>query len=157
MKTGIYAYINLAGFYVDTSWIGNKASKDFGGLYWGIKNLVAICTDCGNASCVSSHLNDLFDTAKEKLGMNGTKYHLHDLKDSEHVSKDGISSLDNQMPDEDFPSGDPEWACYARAPAAPPPPKDQRGIFADEDVVFRRDDLIDDKKDKKPPIKCKPR
>ena len=152
LKTGIYAYINMAGFYIDTSWIGNKVGSDFNGLYWGIKNLVARCTDCGNNSCVSEPLNDLFDSAKAKLHMNGTKYHLHELGNSEHVSKDSISSLDDNLLDEDFPTGDPETACYLRMRPAPPPPKDRRGIFAHEDVVFRRAVL----EDKKPEPKCKP-
>ena len=144
LKTGVYAFINLAGFYIDTSWIGNKMpGSDFSGLYWGIKNLVAKCTDCGNSSCVSQPFNDLFDSAKKALGMDGKKFRLLELTDSEHVSKGhDISSLDDQhIEGEEMPTGDVDNVCFLEKKEKAPPPKYRRSLFG-------RDD--NDDKEKKP-------
>ena len=131
LKTGIYAFINIAGFYIDTSWIGNKVpGSEFSGLYWGVKNLVAKCSSCGNNACVSQSFNDLFDSAKKALGMNGKKFRLHELGDSEHVSKDSISSLDRHMEGEDMPTGDIEQVCVVAPKGAT---KHRRGIFGGDD------------------------
>ena len=140
LKTGIYAFINIAGFYIDTSWIGDKVGSGFSGLYWGIKNLRAKCSDCGNKLCVSQPFNDLFDSARDALGMNGTKFRLHELGDTEHVSKDGIYSLDNQMVGEDMPTGNPNISCVAK----PAPPKYRRDFFGDEDIIYQRDVFADE-------------
>lgn len=41
LRTGIYAFFNLAGFYIDSIWIGDQAGGNFPGLCWGIKSLIA--------------------------------------------------------------------------------------------------------------------
>ena len=114
MKSGLYAYLNFAGFYIDTSWIGDNAGSKFPGLYWGIKNLVAKCSDCGETPCVSQLINELLDLGLDKLGItNATSVSL--LPDSEHVNKDGIKSLDNSIVGDDMPTGNPERACWAKS------------------------------------------
>lgn len=139
LKTGVYAFMNIAGFYIDTSWIGNKMpGSEFSGLYWGVKNLVAKCSSCGNTSCVSQSFNDLFDKAKKTLGMDGTKFRLHKLLDTEHVSKDSISSLDKHMNGTDMPTGNIEDVCVVRPRNGGP--KFRRGLFGgDDDDDKKRD------------------
>ena len=129
LKTGLYAYLNLAGFYVDTSWIGNKVGSDFSGIYWGVKNLVAKCGDCGKDPCLSQAVNKLLDVAVDGIGFLGMNTSLNRLSDSEHVSKDSIFSLDNSVLGDDMPTGDPEKACYAKPVGSVS--RDQ--IFADDD------------------------
>lgn len=113
MKSGLYAYLNLAGFYIDTNWIGDNAGSKYPGLYWGIKNLVATCSDCGEEPCVSQAINKLLDLALDELGItNATS--VSSLPDSDHKNKDSIKSLDNSIVGDDMPTGDPEQACWMK-------------------------------------------
>ncbi len=117
MKSGIYAYLNIAGFYIDTSWIGDNAGSKFSGLYWGIKNLVAKCGDCGDEPCVSQAVNKLLDLALDGLNItNATSVTL--LSDSDHKNS-SIQSLDNSIVGDDMPTGDIGKACFAKSPAKP--------------------------------------
>ena len=131
LKTGIYAFLNVAGFYVDSNWIGNKVGSEFSGLYWGIKNMVAKCGDCGKEPCVSQAVNKLLDVAVDGVGFLDKKFHGSELTNSEHVSKDSIFSLDNQMVGEDMPTGDPDKSCYAKAA----PGVSRRKVFDDDEDV----------------------
>lgn len=130
LKTGIYAFLNLAGFYVDTNWIGDKVGSDFSGLYWGIKSLVAKCGDCGEEQCLSQKINDVLDVAIDGLGFIDSTFRVSELTDSDHVSKDSILSLNDQMVGEDMPTGNPDVACYAK----PASGISRRTVFGDEDV-----------------------
>lgn len=131
LKTGLYAFLNIAGFYVDSNWIGDKVGSDFPGLYWGIKNLVAKCGDCGKESCVSQAVNEVLDVAVDGLGFIDGKSRVGELTDSAHVSKDSIFSLDNQMVGEDMPTGDPDTSCYAK----PAPGISRREVLDDDKDV----------------------
>ena len=117
LKSGLYAFLDIAGFYIDTNWIGNKIPGIPGpGLYWLVKNLVAKCGDCGEESCKSQAADkilDLIDHSDDKT------YLQNDLKESTHVSKDSIYSLDHQMEGEEMPTGDPENICVAARPVPP--------------------------------------
>ena len=148
LKTGVNAYLNLGGFYVDTSWIGTgKVGNDFPGLYWGIKNLVAQCGDCGKEPCASKFINKALKAfAWNDYG----KFKMSELDDTKHVSKDGINSLDKEVEGDDMPTGDPETACYAKAAPAKP----RRDIFGDDDDDNDDDDDDDDDDEKK--INCQP-
>lgn len=130
LKTGLYAYLNLLGFYIDTSWIGDKVGSGFSGLYWGIKNLVAKCGDCGKEPCFSQAINKVLDVATDGVGFIDGSALVSALSYSAHVAKDSIYSLDNSIVGDDMPTGDPEHACYAK----PASGISRREIFGDEDA-----------------------
>lgn len=140
LKTGIYAYLNLLGFYIDTSWISNKVGSDFSGLYWGIKNLIANCGDCGEEPCVSQAVNKLLGVASDGHDFVDGNYSVSNLTDSEHAGKDSILSLDNEMVGEDMPTGNPDVSCYARAA-----PKLSRRKVSEDDEDEDEDENEDDK------------
>ena len=71
--------------------------------------------------------------------MDGTKFRLHELKDSEHVSKDSISSLDKHMEGEDMPTGDIEQVCVVAPKAGTP--KYRRSLFGGDDDDDEKPDL----------------
>lgn len=144
LKTGIYAFLNIAGFYVDSNWIGDKVGSDFSGLYWGIKNLVAKCGDCGEEPCLSKVINKALDSVTDKFDWIDQKFKVSELEETVHVAKDSILSLDLQMAGEDMPTGDPETACYAK----PVPAVSRRSIFGgddDEDDDDNKDEDEDDR------------
>ena len=117
LKTGVYAYFQLAGFFIDTSWIGSKAHGDFSGLYWGIKNLVAKCLEC-HTDCIE-RARDLLNLegtlTNETTGMeqiDGKQVaHLNNLGNSSHVKADSVNDLDMTLVGDDFPTGDISRVC----------------------------------------------
>ena len=112
VKTGVYAFVRIAGFYIDTNWIGKAApGTDMTGLYWGLKNLVAMCRPCD--PCLGTWVNDLLDVAASGFNWGVEKVLAHELKESNTVGKEKIDTLDLPMPGEDMPTGHLDTACYA--------------------------------------------
>jgi len=129
VKTGFYAFFNLAGFYIDTSWLGDKTGDGFSGLYWGVKNLIAKCGDCGDKPCLRQAADEVLGIAKDGFesllpigfeDMDGSKKAaVTNLMDSEHKGKESIDSLDNSIMGMDMPTGNPNTSCYAKAAVSP--------------------------------------
>ncbi len=125
VKTGFYAFFNLAGIYIDTSWLGDITGDGFSGLYWGVKSLIAKCGDCGNRSCLSQAADEVLGVAKDGFesllapgfkDMGGSKKAaVTDLTDSEHEDKGSIDSLDKSILGMDMPTGNPNASCYAKS------------------------------------------
>lgn len=117
LKTEIYAWFNIGGFYVDTSWIGNKIpTSDFGGLYYGIKNLIAACANCDVAECGVTSVGNIITDAIESVQDPFTKkVKVSELTESEHVSKDSINSLDDSIDDDDMPTWRPGRSLLCQA------------------------------------------
>ena len=126
LKTGLYAYVNFAGFYVDTQWLGTKPKGSVGGLYWPIKSLVAKCVPCvplqpplgDGVNCMgdlAGIVDRLFylDVIFNGMITAGAMV-LDKLMETNHDGDTSIDSLDNQIIGDDMPSGHADKACYAR-------------------------------------------
>ena len=118
LKTGLDAYFNFGGFYIGTAWIGKKKGSPFTGLYWGVKNVIAKCVDCGS-KCFSGYLHDALelpaDGVEAFLDWEGSWSNLTESKHSDgKESSKSIHSLDDQFTGDDMPTGDLKKACYAQ-------------------------------------------
>ena len=113
LKQGLYASLNIAGFDFNSGWIGDRMGTGYNGFYWGKKNLVARCWDCGKQGCVTGIINDLLSDIAVELTKSAQKHFFSQLKESEHVSKNRINSLDKPMKGEEVPTSDADVVCVA--------------------------------------------
>ena len=117
LKTGVFAFVRIAGFYIDSGWIGTKApGTDMSGLYWGTKNLIAVCKPCdtaGSLPCLATPINELLGVAATGFNWLAGKVLTKALNESVTAHKDRIDTLDQPTPGEEMPTGDTEKVCVA--------------------------------------------
>ena len=134
-KFGVYAFLQIAGFYIDTGWIGDKAHATFGGLYWGIKNVIASCVE------YSDYQNGfLLDASQSPESPKGV--HFSSLPNSSHAGSMINNRMDDTIVSDTYPSGNISTICQPKFVEKKPGSMARRWWSGSE--LFRRGPQWDD-------------
>ena len=120
IRTGIYAYLNIAGMYIDTGWLNfKKLPGGFSGLYVGVRNILGHCADCKHDGlCASEPVNDVinslsegfFDLVDDAFGGKDIHVKQSELDDRPSVADADVLAVQPGM----LPSGQEGIVCVSK-------------------------------------------